>query len=242
MTMKDGHLVKKEPLGLDANRTIPPTPTGKSPISTLEPGPASSGDDEEEANEYSDDDIVVPWGHMLTGVKVGPGVDPALPSDVEEEPVYSEDEYFAGECCRGIMLIVAARFTESKSQRDHDQESTTQPSTGDLSLHRPNFPLTPEQYDIGSLVLDDTSSDVAIPASINRFLKPYQRSGVEFLFRKYRAGTGGILGDDMGWVQDRGLLTCRLGKTIQVISFVCTCSVHQLNSSCQPSCANPAPA
>ncbi|XP_019633398.1 PREDICTED: DNA excision repair protein ERCC-6-like 2 [Branchiostoma belcheri] len=50
---------------------------------------------------------------------------------------------------------------------------------------------------------------VQIPATINRYLRDYQREGVQFLYRQYEAGMGAILGDDMG-----------LGKTVQVISFL----------------------
>ena len=36
-----------------------------------------------------------------------------------------------------------------------------------------------------------------MPASINRHLRDYQREGVQFLFRQYSRGKGGLLGDDM---------------------------------------------
>ncbi|EMD35017.1 hypothetical protein CERSUDRAFT_139806 [Gelatoporia subvermispora B] len=48
-----------------------------------------------------------------------------------------------------------------------------------------------------------------VPASINTFLRDYQRDGISFFWERYRQGQGGLLGDDMG-----------LGKTIQVISFL----------------------
>lgn len=48
-----------------------------------------------------------------------------------------------------------------------------------------------------------------VPASINRYLRGYQREGVQFLFRQYAKGEGGILADDMG-----------LGKTVQTIAFL----------------------
>ena len=44
-----------------------------------------------------------------------------------------------------------------------------------------------------------------VPATINRYLREYQRDGVRFLYRHYCSGHGAILADDMG-----------LGKTIQV--------------------------
>ncbi|XP_023559705.1 DNA excision repair protein ERCC-6-like 2 isoform X2 [Octodon degus] len=49
----------------------------------------------------------------------------------------------------------------------------------------------------------------AIPYTINRYLREYQREGAQFLYKHYIQGRGCILGDDMG-----------LGKTIQVISFL----------------------
>ncbi|RMX48555.1 hypothetical protein pdam_00019404 [Pocillopora damicornis] len=50
---------------------------------------------------------------------------------------------------------------------------------------------------------------IQIPATINSYLRQYQRDGVSFLFQHYSENTGAILGDDMG-----------LGKTVQVISFI----------------------
>lgn len=48
-----------------------------------------------------------------------------------------------------------------------------------------------------------------VPASINQYLRDYQREGVLFLFQQYAAGLGGVLADDMG-----------LGKTVQTIAFM----------------------
>ncbi|XP_067839300.1 DNA excision repair protein ERCC-6-like 2 isoform X2 [Heptranchias perlo] len=50
---------------------------------------------------------------------------------------------------------------------------------------------------------------VSVPYTINRYLRDYQRDGVQFICGHYFSGKGCILGDDMG-----------LGKTIQVISFL----------------------
>ena len=38
---------------------------------------------------------------------------------------------------------------------------------------------------------------LAVPATINMYLRDYQREGVRFLFRQYANQQGGILGDDM---------------------------------------------
>ena len=44
-----------------------------------------------------------------------------------------------------------------------------------------------------------------IPATINQYLRDYQREGAQFMYNRYSEGEGCILGDDMG-----------LGKTVQV--------------------------
>ena len=79
----------------------------------------------------------------------------------------------------------------------HESSNTSVPSALDhnLSAVRPDFPTTPIQDAIAALPLDDVLS---VPASINRFLRPYQREGARFFHTKYKANTGGILGDDMG--------------------------------------------
>ncbi|XP_067886196.1 DNA excision repair protein ERCC-6-like 2 isoform X2 [Heterodontus francisci] len=54
-----------------------------------------------------------------------------------------------------------------------------------------------------------SEGSVCVPHTINRYLRDYQRDGVQFICRHYFCGRGCILGDDMG-----------LGKTVQVISFL----------------------
>jgi len=83
-----------------------------------------------------------------------------------------------------------------------------------------------------------------VPASINTFLRDYQREGVKFFWKQYQEGRGGLLGDDMGLVGENLIVltiwltaisrvswseieisiifpcTLSTGKTIQVISFL----------------------
>lgn len=56
---------------------------------------------------------------------------------------------------------------------------------------------------------EDVSPPIQVPASITQYLRDYQLDGVRFLYKRFKAGEGGILGDDMG-----------LGKTIQAIAFI----------------------
>ena len=65
---------------------------------------------------------------------------------------------------------------------------------------RPGFPLAPGQRYAKALILDE-EEDVQIPAAINTYLRDYQRDGVKFLWRQYKQGCGGLLGDDMGLVR-----------------------------------------
>lgn len=89
----------------------------------------------------------------------------------------------------------------------HSAASFTPASAIQIVNPRPPFvPQSAEQELIGPLFLD---ANVAVPASINRFLRDYQRRGIEFLYCAYKEGRGAILADDMG-----------LGKTVQVAAFL----------------------
>ena len=66
-------------------------------------------------------------------------------------------------------------------------------------LHpRPAF-VRDASFTFEFLHLDDVSG-IQVPASINGFLREYQREGVRFLWDSFKEGRGGVLGDDMGLV------------------------------------------
>ena len=75
----------------------------------------------------------------------------------------------------------------------------TQGADRDLPPCRPTFSVDGHP-DGGGYELDQ---GISIPVPINRFLRPYQREGAKFFYDKYKAGTGGVLGDDMGLVTER---------------------------------------
>ena len=52
---------------------------------------------------------------------------------------------------------------------------------------------------MGPMILDH-QQEVMVPASINTYLREYQRDGVRFFWDKYQQGCGCLLGDDMGLV------------------------------------------
>lgn len=66
-------------------------------------------------------------------------------------------------------------------------------------LPKPGFPLNANQKYEKAMVLD-AKEGVKVPAAINTYLRDYQRDGVTFLYRQYKEGRGGLLGDDMGLV------------------------------------------
>lgn len=74
---------------------------------------------------------------------------------------------------------------------------------------KPNLVARPDQLATGSFrpkrpkrCYDGTpvkpGPAVSVPPSINKFLRDYQREGVQFFYERYCEGRGGVLGDDMG--------------------------------------------
>lgn len=109
--------------------------------------------------------------------------------------------------------IIPVKAPLNTSQPDASDSETESDSEAELDIDprlkpRPGLPLRPGQLPAKAFVLD-AEKGIKIPASINTYLRDYQRDGVKFLWRQYSEGRGGLLGDDMG-----------LGKTIQVISFL----------------------
>ncbi|KAF8968710.1 hypothetical protein BDZ97DRAFT_325051 [Flammula alnicola] len=82
--------------------------------------------------------------------------------------------------------------TESESEPEVDKNHKLRP--------KPGFDLRPDQKYEKALVLD-AETGTKVPAAINTYLRDYQRDGVKFLWRQYKEGRGGLLGDDMGLVK-----------------------------------------
>ncbi|XP_052090388.1 DNA excision repair protein ERCC-6-like 2 [Mytilus californianus] len=124
-----------------------------------------------------------------------------------------------------------SRPDSSKLNEDHKNKSDTKPSLkkcrntstdsteensdfknegfDDYDLEKPKFKFTPSAAKVPyKLSGPDEMPVIQIPATINRYLRDYQRMGIQFMYNHYKNGQGCILGDDMG-----------LGKTVQVIGF-----------------------
>ncbi|XP_069481800.1 DNA excision repair protein ERCC-6-like 2 isoform X2 [Ambystoma mexicanum] len=77
----------------------------------------------------------------------------------------------------------------------------------DADLEKPLFP--DKRHSGPAVAFNLSNTGDSIPYTINRYLRDYQREGVQFMHRHYTESRGCILGDDMG-----------LGKTVQVIAFL----------------------
>lgn len=95
-----------------------------------------------------------------------------------------------------------------------DEEESYEGNLGydDSYFVRPNF-LHSSQDSASRkaplILSSEEGQTVQVPAVLNYHLREYQREGVSFLYRHYRAGSGALLCDDMG-----------LGKTVQVIAMM----------------------
>ncbi|KAJ8040811.1 DNA excision repair protein ERCC-6-like 2 [Holothuria leucospilota] len=120
--------------------------------------------------------------------------------------------------CKQPRLCPAKDTPQKKSlpksrnlNRTTDDSSSLMQGFTSEELEKPFFP---GKSDVGTklpLVLseDGCQNVIQVPATINRYLRDYQKDGVKFLYQHFRAKRGCILADDMG-----------LGKTIQVIAFM----------------------
>ncbi|KAJ4481016.1 P-loop containing nucleoside triphosphate hydrolase protein [Lentinula aciculospora] len=95
-----------------------------------------------------------------------------------------------------------------------------------LSKTHPKPGFQPPKYSVNEPFLLNPSNNIKVPSAINMFLRDYQRHGVKFFYERYKAGRGGLLGDDMGLGKLLSLLLVLTplpsgaGKTVQVIAFL----------------------
>ncbi|KAL3868004.1 hypothetical protein ACJMK2_040844 [Sinanodonta woodiana] len=79
----------------------------------------------------------------------------------------------------------------------------------DDELEKPRFKFTSTAAKVPFLLSESGEKPVQVPATINQYLRDYQREGIRFLYCHYKHNRGALLEDDMG-----------LGKTVQVIGFL----------------------
>lgn len=170
---------------------------------------AHKGEEGEEEGDYSSDDVVVPWKSPICQPMTMKyeHMDPTMRSSSDHEEVedgyYSEDAIFDNGTpylYRKTLVSFPAVVTSQLSQV-HDSAGSFSYGPDDiLAKQKPAFaPTCSTDADV-PLILDPLDLDIKVPGPINRYLKEYQRDGVKFLYNKYVQGTGGVLGDDMGYV------------------------------------------
>ncbi|KAL9710545.1 hypothetical protein Ac2012v2_006079 [Leucoagaricus gongylophorus] len=147
---------------------------------------------------------------------------PTSEADSETETDSGDDSLLL---VRKPLRNLSASCSSSATESDTDED--LRGALDDLKP-RPGFPLGFEQQHHKPFILDE-GAKIQVPASINTYLRDYQREGVKFLWRQYQEGRGGLLGDDMGLVSETAsesnnsdvLIHFHFqGKTIQVISFL----------------------
>ena len=144
----------------------------------------------------------------------------------EQRPEKLWKEESDNEGNEGLDETIPEYIIERRKEFDHRQQTLHEaglrlpPRYDDIEFsdderiaelqERPRLPSTVEPsrpYEEVELPL----SAGIIPASIARYLRPYQVDGVAFLHELFVYQKGGVLGDDMG-----------LGKTVQVAAFLAT--------------------
>ncbi|XP_053727956.1 DNA excision repair protein ERCC-6-like 2 isoform X2 [Synchiropus splendidus] len=102
-----------------------------------------------------------------------------------------------------------AALEEEEEDKD---ELVSKHNTSDLDGFTQEKPIFPNRVTLPSLCVPlelSITKGHKVPYTVNRYLRDYQREGIQFIYNNYMQSRGCILGDDMG-----------LGKTVQVIGFL----------------------
>ncbi|XP_060073499.1 DNA excision repair protein ERCC-6-like 2 [Ylistrum balloti] len=113
----------------------------------------------------------------------------------------------------GVTTSKGRKFDVEPEIDEEEEIRETEGCDGfdEQELEKPRFKFTPAAAKIPFQLSAGNSGvhPIEVPATINRYLRDYQRDGIKFLYSHYRQDRGAILGDDMG-----------LGKTVQVIGLL----------------------
>ncbi|KAL4854168.1 hypothetical protein ACK3TF_005019 [Chlorella vulgaris] len=130
--------------------------------------------------------------------------------DEEEEAAEGKEDEAAEEEEEGLLDKLLVPLSPAQQQQQQQAEPA---APANAPLGGPNEELRLVVDEKGEPLPDDSAEEpyleLAVPATINRFLRSYQRDGIRFLMRNYARGMGAVLADDMG-----------LGKTVQAIGFI----------------------
>ncbi|KAK3612352.1 hypothetical protein CHS0354_011070 [Potamilus streckersoni] len=111
------------------------------------------------------------------------------------------------EIVQGDEVPVASTSREPQEVSNEQKEANS--GFNNDELEKPRFKFTPTAAKVPFLLSESGEKPVQVPATINQYLRDYQREGIRFLYNHYKYNRGALLEDDMG-----------LGKTVQVIGFL----------------------
>ncbi|KAG6837763.1 hypothetical protein H0H93_001690 [Arthromyces matolae] len=138
---------------------------------------------------------------MLIPQRTSAVTTPQLEDSVTEPESDMEEQLLAAP----LISAYVSSGSETESDPEYELDDPVSVVTFDATIShrrqrlkpRPGFPLRDGQAFRGPLYLD-SDKKIAVPASINTYLRDYQRDGVRFFYKQYSEGRGGLLGDDMG--------------------------------------------
>ena len=106
---------------------------------------------------------------------------------------------------RGKIAVIDSEFIEEVNETLSDSEATqSAPGVFEVSAQQAAF-LKTSARDFGMAIQEDAKTDLDLPG----VLRPYQATGVRWMYHLSELGMGGVLADDMG-----------LGKTLQTLTFI----------------------
>jgi SNF2 family DNA or RNA helicase len=106
---------------------------------------------------------------------------------------------------RGKIAVIDSEFIEEVNETLSDSEATqSAPGVFEVSAQQAAF-LKTSARDFGMAIEEDAKTDLDLPG----VLRPYQATGVRWMYHLSELGMGGVLADDMG-----------LGKTLQTLTFI----------------------
>ncbi len=106
---------------------------------------------------------------------------------------------------RGKIAVIDSDFIEEVNETLTDSEATqSAPGVFEVSARQADF-LKTSARDFGMAIEEDAEVALDLP----EVLRPYQATGVRWMYRLSELGMGGVLADDMG-----------LGKTLQTLTFI----------------------
>ncbi|THU93849.1 hypothetical protein K435DRAFT_861149 [Dendrothele bispora CBS 962.96] len=176
-------------VGMTASKPLPQKLNSKDHEKEIKKNPRTVDGPGEESVTESDSD-----GPIIVSKSISKP-DPEKPLQNDEESLTESETDSEAEIWTSKKPSNVIANEDSETESDSEDEGF--PFVGNCQNLKPGFPLSPGQTRLGPLFLD-AEKKYKVPASINTYLREYQRDGVKFFYEHYKEGMGGLLGDDMG--------------------------------------------